>query len=134
MLDRCYSPKAKSYPFYGAKGIKVCERWHVFENFIADVGERPPGHTLDRKESTKDYSPDNCRWATQAVQDRHKFKMITFQGETLSLRDWAQRLGVSRVTLGFRLKRGWSLDRTLTFGDARRRAAANSRYSEGALS
>ena len=64
MLSRCYNPKAHSYRWYGGKGIRVCDRWRDFGNFIADMGEKPQGLTLDRIDSAKDYSPDNCRWTT----------------------------------------------------------------------
>lgn len=68
MLARCYDPDSYGFHWYGARGIKVCERWLIFDNFLADMGERPEGMTLDRKETNGDYEPDNCRWATRQQQ------------------------------------------------------------------
>ena len=68
MKARCYLPSKRSYRWYGAKGIKVCGRWHTFKNFLADMGIRPEGKTLDRLDGSKDYGPENCRWATPKEQ------------------------------------------------------------------
>lgn len=73
MMARCHRPTAPDYARYGGAGITVCDRWHdSFEAFRSDMGERVPGTTLDRKDGTKGYSPDNCRWATDLVQARNK--------------------------------------------------------------
>lgn len=73
MMGRCYQPNHISYRNYGAKGITVCERWHEAKNFLEDMGDRPTSeHTLDRVDSTKDYAPDNCRWATRTQQNRNR--------------------------------------------------------------
>jgi hypothetical protein len=70
MFDRCYNKKNKSFKNYGAHGVTVCKRWHKFENFLADMGLRPPGRTLDRINPYGNYTPSNCRWATR-LQQRH---------------------------------------------------------------
>lgn len=69
MMRRCFNPKDKSYPGYGGRGITVCERWRMFENFLADMGMRPsPEMSIDRTENDGPYAPGNCRWATAKVQ------------------------------------------------------------------
>lgn len=68
MISRCENPRATSWKWYGARGIAVCARWHAFENFLADMGERPNGRTLDRINNDGNYEPSNCRWATGKEQ------------------------------------------------------------------
>jgi hypothetical protein len=78
MLQRCTNPKINRFMHYGGRGITVCDRWHQFENFFADMGERPPGLTLDRIDNDGNYEPSNCRWATVSEQNsnqqRHRSK------------------------------------------------------------
>lgn len=72
MHDRCINPANESYPHYGAKGVTVCQRWDSIEAFVADMGLRPDGMTIDRMDRTKGYEPGNCRWATDLEQQRNR--------------------------------------------------------------
>lgn len=72
MMQRCYNKNNNMYEFYGAKGVKVCDRWHEFKNFLDDMGEKPTSeHSIDRIDVYGNYEPDNCRWATREQQDRN---------------------------------------------------------------
>jgi hypothetical protein len=120
MKRRCCEVTHHNYYRYGARGIKVCDRWlESFENFLADMGIRPEGTTLDRKDGTKDYTPDNCRWATPTEQTDNRIlhyeKMpLTFNGVTKPINVWAQELNVKTDTLRRRLNRGWTVEKALT--------------------
>ena len=72
MIARCYNPKHPRFADYGGRGITVCERWLTFANFLADMGEPPPGLTLDRIDNDGNYEPGNCRWATDTQQRTNK--------------------------------------------------------------
>ena len=80
MHQRCRNPKHKRFADYGGRGIQVCERWHDFTNFLADMGEPPPGLTLDRKDNDGNYEPGNCRWATDTEQRSNKRKSKALAG------------------------------------------------------
>lgn len=115
--QRCENSTSAAFHKYGAKGIRVCERWQSFDNFYADMGPRPsPHHSIDRIDYTGDYEPANCRWATLIEQANNKSSIhqLTLNGETLKLSDWAKRLGIRHATLLSRLSRGWSAERILT--------------------
>lgn len=117
MRYRCLNKNHQAYHNYGGRGITVCERWLKFENFLADMGERPPGLTIDRKDNNGNYCPENCRWATrkeQANNSRHN-RLITFNGKTLNMSQWANALGMSTDRLDGRInKLGWTIERALT--------------------
>ncbi len=72
--NRCNNPNNKDYASYGGRGIKMCDRWNDFTNFLADMGEKPDGKSLDRVNNDGDYEPDNCRWATQSEQNSNQRK------------------------------------------------------------
>lgn len=72
MIQRCTNPKLRAWRWYGARGITICKRWLKFENFYADMGERPRGLTLDRKNNDGHYNQTNCRWATWSEQNLNR--------------------------------------------------------------
>jgi hypothetical protein len=120
MKARCQNPSDKRYKNYGGRGISICPEWESFETFFADMGQRPSSkHSIDRIDNSKGYSPDNCRWTTQAKQLRNtrRTRLITFQGETRCIADWAEILGIHRNTITGRLRRGWSVENALTSKD-----------------
>jgi hypothetical protein len=116
MLRRCCNKDFKHFHHYGGRGIAVCDRWKLFEAFLSDMGECPLGLTLDRIKNDGDYKPGNCRWATQAEQNRNKRtnRLITWNGETLPLVDWAKRCGVCAQTIHYRILRDWPLGEALS--------------------
>lgn len=111
MVSRCTVKTNASYPNYGGRGITVCDRWRSFDNFAADMGERPAGTTIDRIDNDGNYEPDNCRWATRQEQDSNKSVnvRVTFEGQTLTYAEWARELGTPATLL----RRRWLKHKTL---------------------
>lgn len=106
MLRRCTNPKDTKYTRYGGRGIFVCEAWKDPNQFVADMGqEYKPGLTLDRIDNDGPYSPENCRWATRKTQTRNYSRnvLVTYRGETMCLRDWADAMNINYGTLWDRL-------------------------------
>lgn len=116
MIQRCDNPSVKSYSDYGSRGIKVCDRWRVFENFLADMGEKPRRLTIDRIDNGGDYEPSNCRWATRDEQGRNKRnnRLVEFRGKRIPLAEAVAVSGLKRLTVHQRIKRGWSVERALS--------------------
>lgn len=118
MHARCSNLRCKSYKNYGGRGIKVCRHWATFENFLDDVGERPSAkHSLERKDNAGDYVPSNCVWATAQEQanNRRSNVWLTCEGRTQTLQQWADELGTTHTTLYMRLRRGWTVEKALTY-------------------
>ena len=119
MKNRCNRPSSQDYHRYGARGIKVCDRWLDFRNFLADMGPRPsPKHSIDRfPNNDGNYEPGNCRWATEREQSLNKSTTLrlTHEGITLTLVEWAEKLDISWDALWGRIyTHGWSVERALT--------------------
>ena len=112
MRRRCEDPKHPAYARYGGVGIAVDERWQVFENFLADMGEAPsPDHTIERLRNTEGYGPGNCRWATMEEQQNNRGNnvVVTINGKEQSLGRHARELGIPYSTLYDRYKKGLPL-------------------------
>lgn len=117
MKARCGNPNAQQYKNYGGRGIAVCARWQEsFEAFFEDMGPRPsPKHSLDRKNNDGNYEPGNCRWVSMLVQNNNnrQARFLKFRGEKHSVSEWCRRLGLPRVMVSQRLRRGWGVERAL---------------------
>ncbi len=115
MIQRCTNPHNKRWADYGGRGIKVCDRWLSSAQFCLDMGERPLGMSLDRRDNDGNYEPSNCYWATREQQqnNRRTNRRITYQNETLTCTQWAARLGINESTLSHRIRRGWTTERAL---------------------
>jgi hypothetical protein len=109
MIARCHKKYSTSYGRYGARGIKVCLRWRAsFEAFLADMGERPEGMQLDRyPDNNGNYEPGNVRWATRKQNNRNRRsnRLLTLNGKTQTMTDWAEEYGINASTLHSRLNR-----------------------------
>lgn len=116
MKRRCYDTKGNRYQYYGGRGITVCERWIVFENFLSDMGTCPEGQSLDRINVDGNYEPSNCRWATNMQQGEHRSNAIklSFKGKTQHIGAWAREVGIPAKILYKRVTRGWTPEQILT--------------------
>ena len=117
MVERCHLPSNDKFHLYGARGIKVCERWRSFPNFIEDMESSYfDGATIERVNNDGDYEPSNCKWADSKEQGRNKRNnmIIEHNGERLTLSTWAERSGMSRVLISRRIRTGWNTALALT--------------------
>ncbi len=124
MKNRCLNPKDVAYRYYGGRGIKVCDAWaNDYDQFYADMGERPDGMTLDRIDSDKGYFPDNCRWlpANEQQSNQRRTIRVTHDGCTLTLKEWAKKLSLPYYTIRNRLVvHGMSPTKALVSGSLNR--------------
>lgn len=124
MIGRCTNPRGAEWRYYGGRGIKICDRWRTFENFLADMGEAPAGLSIDRINNDGDYEPGNCRWATAIQQCRNTRKNvhIEFYGRTQTLAAWAEEIGIRSNLICMRLRRGFSIAEALSKSHLARRS------------
>jgi hypothetical protein len=112
MKTRCTNSSHKHYHRYGGRGISYDPRWETFENFYADMGDKPKGYTLERIDNSKGYSKDNCKWASRKEQLRNTIStvLLTYKGKTQCMLDWSKETGISYATIRSKLKLGWRAD------------------------
>ena len=115
MKSRCININNIYYKNYGGRGIKICDSWMKFENFLADMGNKPtPKHSIDRIDNDGNYEPENCRWANMKEQQRNRSnnRIIEFYGRSMTLPEWAEEKSIKYSTLYMRLYGyGWSIER-----------------------
>lgn len=116
MKTRCERTNSRYFKDYGARGIKICQRWQDFSVFLADMGQPPEGFTLDRIDNDKGYEPGNVRWADRKAQanNRRSNRLIEHDGRTQTLQQWANETGVKRATIAHRLDSGWTEAKALS--------------------
>lgn len=115
MKARCQKPYMASYQMYGGRGIKVCDRWLKFRNFLADMGEAPPDHSIDRIDNEGHYCPENCRWATAKEQanNRRNNIVIAYKDREMTLAQWGEFLNINYETIAWRHKSGMATEKIL---------------------
>ncbi len=108
MRDRCRNPRSAGWRNYGGRGITVCDRWKVFENFASDMGEPGPGQWLDRRDVNGNYCPENCRWVDDMEngKNQRKTRYLTINGETHHLAEWTRKTGIDGGTIMWRKNHG----------------------------
>lgn len=114
LKQRCHNPKCKEYKSYGARGITVCDRWKSsFENFFSDMGPRPKGMSIERKDNNLGYFPENCIWAERKRQQRNtrRTRMVEYQGKLMPMIEVCEIIGISIHTVRNRIhNQGWSAE------------------------
>jgi hypothetical protein len=115
MKNRCLNKNTERYGRYGGRGIKCCEEWLDFANFIKDMGEKPIGKTLDRIDNNGNYEPANCRWATSEEQQNNtgSNRFLTLHGETKTVAEWSRHLCLKPYNIHNRLRYGWTVEDAL---------------------
>jgi len=116
MLQRCSNPNWHAYRHYDGRGIAVCEEWHSFSVFLSEMGERPTGHSIERKDNNAGYSKQNCRWATRSEQisNRQNTISVTLDGQTKTLKQWCAVMNLNYTSVWYRIRRaGWTTELAL---------------------
>jgi hypothetical protein len=116
MKQRCQNSKSNHYKDYGGRGIKVCQEWQGFEGFYSDMGDKPEGKTLGRIDNDGNYEKSNCRWETakQQIRNRRVTVFLTHNGETKSMPEWAEIIGMNYRTLKSRYRNNKNASEILT--------------------
>ena len=116
MKRRCDYPKYHSYNLYGGRGITYDKKWTYFEGFFEDMGRGGPGKTLERIDTNKNYTKENCKWATRLEQGNNKRNnhVVTFNGKSQTIMGWQRETGIAEATIRRRLSSGWSILEALT--------------------
>jgi hypothetical protein len=116
MRRRCRNRNDKNYHNYGGRGISIDPAWDDYSVFLRDMGERPKGLSLDRIDNSKGYSKANCRWASPAEQARNRrsVRHFTLDGVTRTQSEWAAITGLNSSTIHYRLRRGWTIEASIT--------------------
>lgn len=123
MIRRCTSDKSNRYQYYMAKGIKVCDEWRTFTNFLKDMGERPEGKSLDRIDNSKGYYKENCKWSTPKEQSLNRTSNIlfTYDNRTMAAKEWAKEFNLPYEKVLNRIKRGLTGDAVFFRGNYRKK-------------
>jgi hypothetical protein len=120
MKKRCLNPNNKYYYNYGERGIIICNRWldkkNGYANFLEDMGECPKRYQLDRIDNNKGYYKENCRWTTSKINNRNRRNnhILKYNGKEECFARWEEITGIPQTTIRTRIRRGWSIERTLT--------------------
>lgn len=116
MKARCIRKTSPDYPKWGGRGITVCKKWLAFDGFLEDMGDAPEGMSIDRINNDGNYEPSNCRWATRKQQNRNTSSnsILTFNGQTHCVSEWAEITGLTASAIYRRIKNGWSTTDVLT--------------------
>lgn len=115
MKQRCNNPNFTTFKNYGGRGIKLCERWNEFKNFLEDMGERPEEKTLDRINNNGNYNKENCKWATRKEQSSNMRSNVylTFYGKKRTVAEWCRKVGIKQDIFCKRRSMGWSIKECL---------------------
>lgn len=112
MRGRCLNDKRKDFKYYGGKGIKICNRWDKFENFLEDMGERPNGKSLDRIDNNKGYNKENCKWADEKEQKSNMSSniLVKHNNKTITMAEWSRITNINYETIKYYRRKKFSFE------------------------